>query len=89
MTAIMQDGTRESTRDGTDANALPLIVEERRWLYLNVTTWQKILAPVVIGLVVLGLWEFIVWKAEVWPDIKARRATWAPSSASRTRRGRG
>src|SRR6266576_1458314 len=22
-----------------------------------------------------------VWKAEVWPDIKARRATWAPSSA--------
>ncbi|MEA2814647.1 MAG: NitT/TauT family transport system permease protein [Rhodospirillaceae bacterium] len=65
MTALMQDGTRESTRDGTDANALPPIVEERRWLYLNVTTWQKILAPVVIGLVVLGLWEFIVWKAEV------------------------
>jgi len=29
-----------------------------------------------------------VWKAEVWPEIKARRATWAPSSASRTRRGR-
>jgi NitT/TauT family transport system permease protein len=65
MTAIMQDGTRESTRGGTDANALPPIVKERRWLYLNVTTWQKILAPVVIGLVVLGLWEFIVWKAEV------------------------
>jgi transposase len=30
-----------------------------------------------------------VWKAEVWPDIKARRGTWAPSSASRTRQGRG
>jgi transposase len=30
-----------------------------------------------------------VWKAEVWPDIKARRVTWAPSSASRTRRARG
>jgi putative transposase len=30
-----------------------------------------------------------VWKAEVWPDIKARRATWAPSSALRTRRARG
>ena len=30
-----------------------------------------------------------VWKAEVWPDIKALRATWAPSSASRTRRARG
>jgi transposase len=30
-----------------------------------------------------------VWKAEVWPDIKAPRATWAPSSASRTKQGRG
>jgi transposase len=30
-----------------------------------------------------------VWKAEVWPDTKAPRATWAPSSASRTRQGRG
>jgi transposase len=30
-----------------------------------------------------------VWKAEVWPDIKARRATWAPTYASRTRQARG
>jgi transposase len=30
-----------------------------------------------------------VWKDRVWPDIKARRATWAPGSASRTRQGRG
>lgn len=30
-----------------------------------------------------------VRKAEVWPEIKARRATWAPTSASRTRRARG
>ncbi len=29
-----------------------------------------------------------VWKAEVWPGIKALRATWAPSSASRTRQAR-
>jgi len=65
MTAVMQDGTRNGTRDGTDADALPPIVEERRWLYLNVTTWQKILAPLAIGLIVLGLWEFVVWKAEV------------------------
>ena len=59
MTAAMQD----ETRDGTDAAALAPAVEERRWLYLTVATWQTILAPVVIGLVVLGLWEFIVWKA--------------------------
>jgi putative transposase len=30
-----------------------------------------------------------VWKAGVWPGIKARRATWAPGSACRTRRARG
>jgi putative transposase len=30
-----------------------------------------------------------VWKAEVWPDIKAPHATWAPGSASRTRQARG
>src|ERR1700748_670320 len=30
-----------------------------------------------------------VWKDQVWPEIKARRATWAPSSASRTRQARG
>jgi NitT/TauT family transport system permease protein len=86
MTAIMQDGTR----DGTDANALPPIVEERRWLYLNVTTWQKILAPVVIGLVVLGLWEFVVWKAEVpyyilpgpWRIFRTLIADWGTLSGS-------
>jgi putative transposase len=30
-----------------------------------------------------------VWKARVWPGLKAPRATWAPGSASRTRRARG
>jgi putative transposase len=30
-----------------------------------------------------------VWKAEVWPEIKEPRATWAPTSASRTRQARG
>jgi NitT/TauT family transport system permease protein len=86
MTAIMQDGTR----DGTDANALPPIVGERRWFYLNVTTWQKILAPVVIGLVVLGLWEFVVWKAEVpyyilpgpWRIFRTLIADWGTLSGS-------
>jgi NitT/TauT family transport system permease protein len=57
MTAFVQDGT--------DSAALPAIVEERRWLYLTVATWQRILAPVVIGLMVLGLWEFVVWQAGV------------------------
>jgi putative transposase len=30
-----------------------------------------------------------VWKKEVWPEIKAWHATWAPGSASRTRQARG
>lgn len=30
-----------------------------------------------------------VWKAQVWPRVKASRRTWAPMSASRTRQGRG
>ena len=30
-----------------------------------------------------------VWKDQVWPDIKEWRATWAPTSASRTRQARG
>uniref|UniRef100_A0AAU1HQ58 Winged helix-turn-helix domain-containing protein n=1 Tax=Streptomyces sp. NBC_00180 TaxID=2903632 RepID=A0AAU1HQ58_9ACTN len=29
-----------------------------------------------------------VWKQEVWPQVKPVRRTWAPTSASRTRRGR-
>jgi NitT/TauT family transport system permease protein len=57
MTAVMHDGT--------DADALAPITDERRWLYLTIATWQKILAPVAIGLVVLSLWEFVVWQAQV------------------------
>jgi transposase len=30
-----------------------------------------------------------VWRAEVWPQIKVPRATWAPGSASRIRQARG
>src|SRR5690349_5882464 len=53
------------TPDGTDAAARPEIAEERRWLFLTIATWQKILAPLAIGFVVLGLWEFVVWQAGV------------------------
>jgi putative transposase len=30
-----------------------------------------------------------VWKEEVWPQLKGSQRTWAPTSASRTRQGRG
>jgi transposase len=33
--------------------------------------------------------EIAAWKAGVWPEVNVLRATWAPGSASRTRRARG
>jgi NitT/TauT family transport system permease protein len=54
---------------GTDADALVAFSDERRWLGLGATTWQRIMAPIAIGLIVLGLWEFIVWQAGIPPYI--------------------
>ena len=55
--------------DGTDAQARPVFAEERRWLGIAVGTWQKIAAPLVIGAIVLGLWEFTVRHAAIPPYI--------------------
>ena len=46
--------------DGTDAQALPLALVEARILGLPASAWPRIIAPVVIGVFVLGLWEFAV-----------------------------
>jgi NitT/TauT family transport system permease protein len=46
--------------DGTDAQALPVAMTEARILGLPVSIWPRILAPLVIGIAVLGLWEFAV-----------------------------
>jgi NitT/TauT family transport system permease protein len=86
MTAIVKG----HAGDGTDADALAPIVEQRRWLGLTVTTWQKILAPVAIGLLVLGLWELIVWKMAVpyyilpgpWRILQALVTDWKSLSGS-------
>jgi NitT/TauT family transport system permease protein len=86
MTAVLQDGPR----DGTDAAALPLAAVERRWLFLTIATWHKIVAPVATGLAVLGLWEFIVWKLEVpyyilpgpWQIFRALITDWGTLSGS-------
>ncbi len=44
---------------GTDADVVEL-PRERRVLGLAVSFWPKILAPLAIGLVILGLWEAVV-----------------------------
>lgn len=51
----------ETTRsDGTDAQALPVAMAEARILGLPASVWPRILAPLVIGVAVLALWEFAV-----------------------------
>ena len=45
---------------GTDAQALPVAMAEARILGLPASVWPRILAPLVIGVAVLGLWEFAV-----------------------------
>ena len=51
--------------NGTDEAARTVAVVEKRWLGLTVESWQKILAPLVIGVIVLGLWELIVRQAGI------------------------
>jgi NitT/TauT family transport system permease protein len=46
--------------DGTDAEARPVFAEEKRVLGIAVSTWPGIIAPVVIGIVALALWEAAV-----------------------------
>jgi len=53
------------TVTGTDADDAPVFVREHRWLGLSVSGWQKILAPIVIGVFFLGVWEFIVRSAHI------------------------
>jgi len=51
--------------DGTDAEARPLAAAEPTILGLPVSFWPRILAPIVVGILVLGLWEFAVRWNEV------------------------
>ena len=46
--------------NGTDAEARPVFREERRILGLAASTWPGIIAPVVIGIVMLCAWEALV-----------------------------
>lgn len=46
--------------DGTDEGARPVFRVEKRILGLPVSTWPKILAPLIIGLLALGAWEAAV-----------------------------
>jgi len=51
--------------DGTDAEARPIALAEPTILGLPVSFWPRILAPIAVGILVLGLWEFAVRWNEV------------------------
>lgn len=55
--------------DGTDAEARPIFAAEPRILGLPASTWPRILAPIAVGVLALGLWEFLVRWKEIPPYI--------------------
>jgi NitT/TauT family transport system permease protein len=46
--------------DGTDAEARPVFAEEPRILGVRTSAWPGIIAPVVIGIIMLAAWEAVV-----------------------------
>src|SRR5207253_7093533 len=85
------DPQRTAAAAGTDdAEARPVFVEERRWLGITGSGWQKIVAPLVIGLLALGLWEFVVRHAGIpayilpgpWLILRTLIADWGTLSGS-------
>ncbi|MGA0594511.1 ABC transporter permease [Enterovirga sp. CN4-39] len=55
--------------DGTDAEARPVFAEERRILGIRASTWPGIIAPLVVGILMLTAWELIVRLREIPPYI--------------------
>ena len=51
--------------DGTDADARPVFDSERRILGLPVSAWPGVIAPLVTGAIMLGLWESVVRYYEI------------------------
>ena len=47
--------------DGTDQEARPVFLVERKVLGVAVSTWPKLLAPIAVGFLALAFWEFMVW----------------------------
>jgi NitT/TauT family transport system permease protein len=60
MTEAMRAHEPTLAHDGTDTEARPLFLEERRILGLPQSAWPAVLAPVGIGILALCAWEAIV-----------------------------
>lgn len=55
--------------DGTDAEARPVYRVDKKVLGISTEAWPGILAPLAIGVLALGLWEFVVWRWNIQPYI--------------------
>lgn len=46
---------------GTDQDAAPVFAAEERFLGIPKSRWPGILAPIVVGILIIGAWEWVVW----------------------------
>lgn len=60
MSATSLESGHRVPHDGTDAEALIVAAREPRILGLPQSAWPRILAPIVIGVLALALWEGLV-----------------------------
>jgi NitT/TauT family transport system permease protein len=75
---------------GTDEDTRPIFVEEQRILGIAKSSWPGIIAPIVIGVLALGFWEFMVWWRSIphfilpgpWLIAKTLVADWGTLSGS-------
>ena len=65
MTLTSESPFLGSTRDGTDADARPIMDTERRILGIATGSWPGIIAPIVIGILALAGWEVLVRVREI------------------------
>jgi NitT/TauT family transport system permease protein len=75
---------------GTDEATRPIFVQEERILGIAKSSWPGILAPIGIGVIALGFWEFMVWWRSIphfilpgpWLIAKTLVADWGTLSGS-------
>lgn len=46
---------------GTDQDAAPVFAAEERILGISKSRWPGILAPIVVGILIIAAWEWVVW----------------------------
>ncbi|MGL5447765.1 MAG: ABC transporter permease [Rhabdaerophilum sp.] len=46
---------------GTDQDAAPVFAAEERFLGIPKSRWPGILAPIVVGILIVSAWEWVVW----------------------------